>query len=199
MDPWVLKDVNLDVVPGECVLLKGVSGAGKTTLIRLLCGNALPERGEVSIDTWPPTSALSSIAAVLQTDRLITGSIRDNVSFFRTVSSDEDLFNALKLVGLEAFVRALPMQLDTPVGEMLTGLSGGQKQRLLLARAALKSPKLLVLDEATSSLDVEGEALILAGLKKLGMTLIISSHRPEVWRYADKIYELHDGSLHLAN
>jgi ATP-binding cassette, subfamily B, bacterial CvaB/MchF/RaxB len=198
LDSWVLDDVSLHVNAGECVVIKGSSGAGKTTIIKLICGAAMPRLGEVLIDGLPIVSGIKKLGAVLQTDRLITDSIRENVLLFRgdvanNNAYDEDIYAALKVVGLEDFVRALPMQLNTGVGEGMTGLSGGQRQRIMLARALIGQPKLLVFDEATSSLDVEGEAEILRNLRALGATLIICSHRPEVWRFADRIYDIREG------
>jgi ATP-binding cassette, subfamily B, bacterial CvaB/MchF/RaxB len=193
LDSWVLDGVSLSAKAGECVVVKGPSGAGKTTLIKLICGAATPSSGEVLIDGMPVVSGIKKLGAVLQTDRLITDTIRENVLLFRGDVNDDDIYAALKIVGLEDFVRSLPMQLNTGVGEGMTGLSGGQRQRILLARALIGQPKLLVFDEATSSLDVEGEAEILRRLRELGVTLILCSHRPEVWKFADKIVEVREG------
>lgn len=193
LDSWVLNDVSLHAKAGECIVVKGPSGAGKTTLIKLICGAATPSGGEVLIDGLPVISGIKKLGAVLQTDRLITDSIRENVLLFRGDVNDDDIYAALKVVGLDEFVRGLPMQLNTGVGEGMTGLSGGQRQRILLARALIGLPKLLVFDEATSSLDVEGEAEILRNLRELGVTLILCSHRPEVWKFADKIVDIREG------
>ena len=200
MDKWVLDGATLHAKAGECVIVKGPSGSGKTTLIKLICGAATPGAGEVLIDDVIVTPGITRLGAVLQTDRLIADTIRENILLFRGgVASgvgginDDEIYAALKIVGLEDFVRSLPMQLNTGVGEGMTGLSGGQRQRILLARALIGSPKLLVFDEATSSLDVEGEAEILANLRALGVTLILCSHRPEVWKFADRVYDIRDG------
>jgi ATP-binding cassette, subfamily B, bacterial CvaB/MchF/RaxB len=193
LDSWVLKGASLYVNAGECIVIKGPSGAGKTTLIKLICGAANPSEGQVQIDGLPAVTGIKKLGAVLQTDRLITDSIRENVLLFRGNVNDDDIYAALKIVGLEDFVRSLPMQLNTGVGEGMTGLSGGQRQRILLARALIGAPKLLVFDEATSSLDVEGEAEILRNLRELGVTLILCSHRPEVWKFADRVIDIRDG------
>jgi ABC-type bacteriocin/lantibiotic exporter with double-glycine peptidase domain len=193
----VLSDVSLQAKAGECVVVKGPSGAGKTTLIKLICGAAMPCDGQVLIDGLPVVPGIKKLGAVLQTDRLITDSIRENILLFRGGSingiSDDEIYTALQIVGLDRFVKSLPMQLNTGVGEGMTGLSGGQRQRILLARALIGRPKMLVFDEATSSLDVEGESQILANLRTLGITLILCSHRPEVWKFADRIYDIRDG------
>jgi ABC-type bacteriocin/lantibiotic exporter with double-glycine peptidase domain len=137
---------------------------------------------------------MNGLGAVLQTDRLITDTVRENILMFRRRNSgsevDTDIWNVLELVGLADFVQSLPMGLNTGIGENMTGLSGGQRQKILLARALLFSPKILVLDEATSSLDVESEATFFSKTRDLGMTLVVSSHRPEVWRLADSSFNL---------
>jgi ATP-binding cassette, subfamily B, bacterial CvaB/MchF/RaxB len=193
LDEWVLQGLSLHVSIGECVVLKGPSGAGKTTFIKLMCGAVAPTTGEISIDGQRVASGLKRLGVVLQSDRLITDTIRENILLFRGGVSDDDIYAALKIVGLDEFVRHLPMQLNTGIGEGMTGLSGGQRQRVLLARALVNSPKLLIFDEATSSLDVEGERQIFLNLKALGVTLIVCSHRPEVWSHADAIYEIANG------
>ena len=199
LDSWVLREVSFRVDAGECVVLKGPSGAGKTTLIKLICGAAVPSEGQILIDGAPAESGMRGLGAVLQTDRLITDTIRENILLFRGAgafgASDDNIYAALAVFGLDDFVRSLPMRLNTGIGEGMTGLSGGQRQRIILARALINSPKMLVLDEATSSLDVEGEADILRNLRRLGVTLIICSHRPEVWKFADRILDVRDGRV----
>ena len=199
LDSWVLREVSFRVDAGECVVLKGPSGAGKTTLIKLICGAAVPSEGQIFIDGLPAESGMRGLGAVLQTDRFITDTIRENILLFRATgafgTSDDDLYAALAVFGLDDFVRSLPMRLNTGIGEGMTGLSSGQRQRIILARALINSPKMLVLDEATSSLDVEGEADILRNLRRLGVTLIICSHRPEVWKFADRILDVRDGRV----
>jgi ATP-binding cassette, subfamily B, bacterial CvaB/MchF/RaxB len=193
LDEWVLKELDLVVNSGECIVLKGPSGAGKTTLIKLICGAVSPGVGEVLIDGKPVSAGMRHMGVVLQSDRLITDSIRGNILMFRGNISDDDVYAALAIVGLEEFVRTLPMQLNTGIGEAMTGLSGGQRQRILLARALVGTPRLLIFDEATSSLDVDGERQIFLNLKSLGITLIIWSHRTEVWAHADAVYEVAKG------
>ncbi|NJR72063.1 MAG: ATP-binding cassette domain-containing protein [Gammaproteobacteria bacterium] len=149
LDGWVLNDIFFQMNAGECVVLKGPSGAGKTTLIKLICGAAAPSAGQVLIDGLPVESGIQKLGAVLQTDRLITDTIRENVLLFRggvigkssCQAADDEIYAALRIVGLEGFVRGLPMQLNTGIGEGMTGLSGGQRQRILLARALIGDPK----------------------------------------------------------
>ncbi len=196
LDRPVLTDVSLEAAPGECVVIRGPSGTGKSTIARLLVGQLAPTAGEVAIDGLPPRGALHGVGAVLQSDGLIGGSIRDNLLMFRRGFGDAELMEALDVAALGEFVRGLPMRLATQVGEGIGGLSGGQKQRLLIARALLGKPRLLILDEATSSLEVGVETAILERLKSIGATIILIAHRPEVWALADRIYELgKDGRL----
>ena len=195
LDAPVLKNINFHIKAGECAIVQGPSGAGKTTLIKLLCAAAEPTAGSIQIDGSKAELGRPGMSTVLQTDRLLADSIRENIQFFRGKMDVSVIFEALALVGLDDFVRKLPMQLNTPIGEGLTGLSGGQRQRVLLARALVTQPKLLILDEATSNLDVEGEAQILQNLRPLGMTLIVCSHRPEVWRFGDVVYRVEAGAV----
>ena len=190
LDKPVLTSLNLTATPGECIIIRGPSGAGKSTIAKLIVGQLTPTAGEVAIDGLPPEGALHGMAAVLQADGLIGGSIRDNLLMYRPRLDDTELMAALEVAALDEFVRKLPMRLATQVGEGVGGLSGGQRQRLLIARALLGKPRLIILDEATSSLEVGVEARILQRLKDSGATVILIAHRPEVWALADRIYEL---------
>ena len=193
LDRPVLNEVRLTAAPGECVIIRGPSGTGKSTIAKLIVGHLTPTSGEVAIDDLPPEGALHGTAAVLQSDRLIGGTIRDNLLMYRRKVDDAELMAALEVAALDEFVRGLPMRLATQVGESIGGLSGGQRQRLLIARALLGRPRLLILDEATSSLDVAVEARILERIRATGATLILIAHRPEAWALADRIYELDEG------
>jgi ATP-binding cassette subfamily B protein RaxB len=196
LDALVLKDVSLEVKPREVVAFIGPSGAGKTTLLKLLSGVAVPENGNVSIDGMDVSGKmLAGVGIVLQSDRLISDSIRENIRLFNKDITDQDVYRALEMVDLKELVSSMPMRLDTHVGQEQAGLSGGQKQRLLLARAIVGSPRLLILDEATSSIDIEGEARILRKLAQTEATLIICSHRPEVWCHAHTVYRVKDGGI----
>ena len=195
LDAPTLRDVSFDVEPGECAVIRGASGSGKSTIAKLLVGLLPPSSGIVEVDGCVPAEQMVGVASVLQSDRLIYGSIRENLCVFRRGHDDGDLWRVLKLAALDDFVLGLPMRLNTVVGEGVVGLSGGQRQRLLIARALISRPKLLILDESTSSLEVAVEADILRGLRQAGMTLILIAHRPEVWAFADSIFELEDGVL----
>jgi ATP-binding cassette subfamily B protein RaxB len=196
LDRPVLREVSLRIEPGECVILRGPSGSGKSTIAKIVTGSLVHTGGDVQVDGGPPTGAMVGMASVLQSDRLIDGTIRENVTFFRRNVPDEEVIAALRVAQIADFVLSLPMRLQTQIGEGMSGLSGGQRQRILIARAALGAPRLLVLDEATSSLEVAVEASILQRFRDLGTTMLLLAHRPEVWSLADRIYTLDcDGRL----
>ena len=190
LDKPVLDRLDFWVRPGECAVIRGPSGAGKSTIAKLIVGALTPANGSVTIDGQPASQSMQGVSAVLQSDRLIDGTIRENVLLFRRDVTDSEIEKALQIAAIDDFVRELPMGLSTRVGEGFSALSGGQRQRLLVARAVLAEPQLIVLDEATSSLEVAIEAQILGALKKRGTTLILLAHRPEVWALADRIYTL---------
>lgn len=194
-DPFVLDGVSLDIAGDEMVVISGASGAGKTTLARIVCGLSTPTDGTVLVDGQPIDGTCPAIAAVLQSDRLFTGSLKENVTLLRSDIPEDRVRKALQLAGLGEFVDALPMGLMTPVGEGLAGLSGGQRQRILLARALVGNPRVLILDESTSNLDLEAERKILSALRALGITVLLFSHRPETWRFAGRHFELLGGAL----
>jgi ATP-binding cassette subfamily B protein RaxB len=190
LDRPVLGGINLHARAGECVVIRGPSGTGKSTIAKLIVGGLVPTRGSILIDGQPLFDSMSGMAAVLQSDRLIAGTIRDNIALFRRDVSDSLILEALQKAAVDDFVLSLPMGLNTLVSEGVGGLSGGQRQRLLIARALLGNPRLVVLDEATSSLEVEIERRILDSLKTSGATTVLIAHRPEVWQLADRIYSL---------
>jgi len=190
--------VNLAISAGEMVVLTGASGQGKTTLIKLMSGLFAPVSGSAWIDGQPAEAVTGGLALVLQGDRLIHGSIRDNIRFYRKSISDRHIADALEFVGLRSAITEMPMRLDTIVGEGLTGISAGQRQRILLARAICGQPRLLLIDEATNSLDVKAENEIMVKLRGLGITVIICAHRPDVWKHADRVLLVNGGSVSAA-
>jgi ATP-binding cassette subfamily B protein RaxB len=195
LDRPILDGVDLRARPGECTVIRGSSGSGKSTIARLLVGDLVPTNGVITIDGQPLAASMPGMSAVLQSDRLIGGTIRENVVLFRRDVSDAAVLAALKVAAIDEFVLSLPMGLTTRVGEGVGGLSGGQRQRLLIARAVLAQPRLIILDEATSSLEVEVEEKILDALRGSGATTILMAHRPEVWALADQIYTLDHGRI----
>ena len=198
----VLQGVSFQIQPGEKIALVGPSGAGKSTLIQLLLRFYEVTRGQIQIDGkpishWSLTSLRSRIGIVPQEVLLFGGSIRDNISYAKPGASEEEIIGAAKKANAWQFITQFPEGLDTLVGERGIKLSGGQRQRVAIARAILKDPAILVLDEATSSLDAESEALVQEALNELmkGRTTLIIAHRLATIRKVDRIYVLTEGKI----
>ena len=196
----VLRGVNLKIEPGESVAIVGPSGCGKTTLLKMMLGVHVPTSGEVWVGGVPLGRAglrawRDHVGVVMQDEPLFSGSIIDNISFF---SAEPDLRWVQECAGVAAVhdeIVAMPMGYHTLIGDMGAALSGGQKQRLLLARALYKRPKILFLDEATSSLDVERERTVNHSIRQLALTRVIVAHRPETIHSAGRVVALHDGRV----
>ncbi|WP_273832028.1 ABC transporter ATP-binding protein [Guptibacillus sedimenti] len=200
--PYALKKINIIIPSNKMTAFVGRSGAGKSTLIDLLMGLNKPEKGEVIIDGVPLKSEhlLSlrrSISYVAQDPFLFNSSIRENLMLVAPESKDEDLWNALDFSSAAEFVRKLPDGLDSLIGDRGIKLSGGERQRLVLARAILRNPSILVLDEATSALDTENETKIQNALDRLKgkMTIIVIAHRLSTIRNADQVVVLDEGEV----
>lgn len=198
----VLQGVSFQIQPGEKIALVGPSGAGKSTLIQLLLRFYEVTTGQIQIDGkpishWSLTSLRSRIGIVPQEVLLFGGSIRDNISYAKPGASEEEIIGAAKKANAWQFITQFPEGLDTLVGERGIKLSGGQRQRVAIARAILKDPAILVLDEATSSLDAESEALVQEALNELmkGRTTLIIAHRLATIRKVDRIYVLTEGKI----
>jgi len=196
----VLKAVSLDAVPGTVTALVGSSGSGKSTLIGLVAAFAKPTAGSIFIDgvnlsTVRLDSYRSQLGVVLQDNFLFDGTIKENILFGRPTASDEAVVRAARIARVDEFASKLESGLDTVVGERGVKLSGGQRQRVAIARAILADPRILILDEATSSLDSESEALIQEGLGALmqGRTTFVIAHRLSTIRSADQILVLEAG------
>ena len=193
----VLSDINIRIASGENVALVGPSGGGKTTLCSLIprfyetCGGAIKIDGH-DIRDFTLASLRGQIGVVAQDVYLFSGSVRDNIEYGKPGATDAEILEAAKLAGADEFIAELPNGYDTYVGERGVKLSGGQKQRISIARVFLKNPPILILDEATSSLDNESEKLVQQSLERLakGRTTLTIAHRLTTLRNADKILVL---------
>jgi len=198
----VLSDLTFKVQPGEVVAVVGPSGSGKTTLINLVHRFYDPVTGVVTIDghdlkSVTIKSLYQQIALVPQEMHLFGGTIRDNIRYGRVSASDEEIVAATRAANAHEFIIAFPDGYDTLVGEKGVNLSGGQRQRIAIARAVLKDPRILILDEATSSLDTESELLVQDALDRLmaGRTTFVIAHRLSTIQKADRILVLDKGRL----
>lgn len=201
-DETVLHDVNLEIAPGEVVALVGRSGAGKTSLANLLLRFWDPQQGRITIDGQDIRgvtlqSLRSQIGLVLQDTFLFNGTIRDNLLYGRPDATEDEMLAAAKAAFAHDFISALPLGYGTEVGERGVKLSGGEKQRIALARAILVDPRILILDEATSSVDAEAEYLIQQALDNVmrGRTALVIAHRLSTIRNADKIVAVERGKI----
>jgi len=198
----VLKGVSLRARPGTTTALVGSSGAGKSTLISLVLTFNRPSRGRLLIDGRPLEEARLKdyrrrVAVVLQDNFLFDGTIAENIRYGRPRASEADMREASRIAHCDEFIERLPQGYATIVGERGVKLSGGQRQRVAIARAILADPKILVLDEATSSLDSESEGMIQDGLRSLrrGRTTFVIAHRLSTIQSADQILVIEDGRI----
>jgi subfamily B ATP-binding cassette protein MsbA len=198
----VLRSITLDAVPGTVTALVGSSGSGKSTLIGLVAAFAKPLTGRAYVDGIDLSSVTlesyrSQLGVVLQDNFLFDGTIKENILFGRPAATDEDVLRAATIARVDEFAFKFERGLDTLVGERGVKLSGGQRQRVAIARAILADPRILILDEATSSLDTESESLIQQGLAALmsGRTTFVIAHRLSTIRNADQILVLEQGEI----
>jgi len=201
-DKPVLHGITFDSQPGTVTALVGSSGSGKSTIISLVCGFHTATGGRILVDgTDLATLRLSSyrqqLGVVLQETFLFDGTIRENVLFSRPLATEEEFLEACRVARVDEFAERFPEQYETIVGERGVKLSGGQRQRISIARAILADPRILILDEATSSLDSESEAMIQSGLNHLmqGRTTFVIAHRLSTIRRADQILVVEQGNI----
>ena len=201
-DDWALENVDLAIAAGECVALVGPSGAGKTSLALLVARLRDPTEGTVRVDgvdlrTVDLASLRSQVAVVAQDVHLFHASVLDNLRYGNPNATRADIESAAHDARLDTLLGALPQGCDTVVGDGGFGLSGGERQRIAIARALLKDAPILILDEATSSLDAEAEASILASVerRRRGRTTLVVSHRVSAVRHADRIVVLDRGKV----
>ncbi len=195
VEGFAFRNAEFSVRPGEVVAIVGPSGAGKTTMVKVLIG--LLDRTEGSLEAngrdirdWDVAAYRSRLGVVMQDDPLFVGSIEDNISFFDPKHQPDLVRAAATVAGIDADITAMPMQYNTIVGSLGVALSGGQKQRVLLARALYRKPQVLFLDEAFDQLDLAREQEISERLRKLGIAIVIVSHRPDTVRSVDRVVRL---------
>lgn len=194
-EPWVIKDCSFEISAGESVAITGPSGCGKSTLVRLMLGLLDPQQGTIRIGgidlkQLGKNNYRKMVSSVMQDDTLFAGTIADNICFHDEAATPEKIESAARLAELHADIAAMPMGYHSMVGDMGSMLSGGQQQRLCLARALYVNPKILVLDEATSHLDVDRERLIAAALAALPVTRVLIAHRRETIESAQRVIYL---------
>lgn len=201
-DAPVLAEFNLEAAPGQKIALVGPSGAGKSTVVNLLYRFYHPDKGEILLDgkcisSYPLASLRKNFALVPQEVLLFGGTIEENIRYARPEASEAEVMEAAKQANAHQYIEKLPEGYKTLVGERGTQLSGGQRQRIAIARAILANPAILVLDEATSSLDAESERLVQEALDKLmeNRTSIIIAHRLSTVRRADQILVMSGGTV----
>jgi ATP-binding cassette subfamily B protein RaxB len=194
-EPMLFSGLDVTIEAGESVAIVGPSGCGKTTLVKLLLGLLEPtegciEVGGVPLATLGAARLRERVAAVMQDDVLFAGSIADNIAFFEAAPDAARIEHCARQAAVHEDIAALPMRYETVVGSLGSVLSGGQKQRVLLARALYRRPAILVLDEATSHLDVARERRVNTAVGALALTRVIVAHRPETIASADRVIDL---------
>lgn len=198
--PFILDDLSLRIRPGEYVAVVGKTGCGKSTLIRLLLGFEMPEKGAVyydgrDINTLDTYSLRRNIGTVLQNGALFNGDIYSNIVITKPELLIDDAWEAAEATGIADDIRAMPMGMHTYISEGQGGISGGQKQRLMIARAIAPKPKILLFDEATSALDNITQKKVSDALDKMGCTRVIVAHRLSTIKNCDRILVLKDGKI----
>ena len=198
--PYIINDLSLKIRPGEYVAVVGRTGCGKSTLVRLLLGFEKPEKGAVYYDGRDLTgldlpSLRRKIGTVTQDAGLMQGSIYSNIVITAPELTLDDAWEAAEKVGIADDIRAMPMGMHTVISEGQGGISGGQRQRLMIARAIVTKPKVLIFDEATSALDNRTQRRVSEALDQMGCTRLVIAHRLSTIRHCDRILALDGGKI----
>ena len=196
-DALIFEGLSFEVKPAQMLAIVGPSGCGKTTLLCVLGGIFLPVQGRLAYDRVAVRAdnhvqMRERVAFVFQNDELFEGSIADNICFFSAAPRPEHMTFCAAMACIASDIEGMPAGYRTRLAEQGAGLSGGQRQRILLARALYRNPSLLILDEATSHLDVATEKQVLQNLKRLGMTVVMSAHRPDAIAMADHLFAMRE-------
>ncbi len=191
----IFSALSLSVAPGESVAITGASGAGKTTLMKVLCGLFEPDSGRVLINgidirQMGINNYHRMIACVMQDDRLFSGSIRENICGFAEEMDEEWMVECARASHIHDVIMNMPMGYETLIGELGEGLSGGQKQRIFIARALYRKPGILFMDEATSALDSESEHFVNVAIKNMNITRVIIAHRETTLKTVDRVISI---------
>ena len=199
-EPDVFQEVGFRIEAGEYMAITGLSGSGKTTLLKVLLGLLPASEGEVLIDGVPlnrlgARALRDQVGVVMQDDMLLSGTIADNIAFFVDRPDLQYIRDCAALAAIHDDITAMPMGYETLIGDMGSSLSGGQRQRVLLARALYRRPRILVMDEGKSHLDVATEAHVNVSVAALGLTRIVVAHRPETIASADRVLVFEAGRL----
>ena len=201
-DKLILKDFNFEIKKGQSVAFIGSTGSGKSTIVNLICKFYDPTSGDIYLDginykNIDKTCLYNNLGYVLQQPQLFSISIKENIKFGNEDATDEEIMDICNLLGIDEFISKLPDGIDTVIGETGYNISSGQKQLISFARALIKNPKLLILDEATSSIDTETEKIIQNKMKDIleGKTSIIVAHRLSTIRNCDKIVLIENGNI----
>ena len=201
-DKLILKDFNFEIKKGQSVAFIGSTGSGKSTIVNLICKFYDPTSGDIYLDginykNIDKTCLYNNLGYVLQQPQLFSISIKENIKFGNENATDEEIMEICNLLGIDEFISKLPEGIDTVIGESGYNISSGQKQLISFARALIKNPKLLILDEATSSIDTETEKFIQNKMRDIlsGKTSIIVAHRLSTIKHCDKIVLIEKGNI----
>lgn len=193
--PWLFRNQSFSLPPGQMLAIVGPSGCGKTTLAKILLGLIDPTEGDVLFGGVPLAKLgrdryRQLMGAVLQDDQLFGGTLTSNISFGSEHAAFDEVMAAAKLAGIDVEIAGMPLGYNTQVGDMGSSLSGGQKQRVILARALFRKPQLLVLDEATSHLDLASEAVVAQSISAMHISRVVIAHRPQTIAHADLVLNM---------